>query len=174
MPILTPPPVASVRASERTSSSDAAAVLQAWRLIGWLGLVLILMGGADILLAWYPAAFGRPEWEFGAITATLNNLALPVIGAFFLLGALVANRRRLPARILATTLFLVVVVLIVLAFIYVTVVPLALNSVSDSPQLSAGMKKAVVKASILLALYSALLVIGGTVGWRMPFHDVKG
>ena len=171
MPILTPTP--SARA-ERPSHAVDTASLQGWRLVGWLGLALIIMGGADILLAWYPPAFGRPEWEFGAITATLNGLALPVLGAFLLLGALIANRHPLPARILSGVMLACVVGLLILAFTYVTVVPLALNSVSDSPQLAAGMRKAVVKASILLGVYSTLMVIGGVVGWRSPTFEVKG
>ena len=62
-----------------------ASLLNAWRLLYWIGFAFVVMGGTDITLAWYPAPFGNPEWEFGAISATLNGLALPTLGFYLLL-----------------------------------------------------------------------------------------
>src|SRR5262245_56246877 len=63
----------------------------AWYLLGWSGLVYILVGGIDILLAWYPIEFGNAEWEFGTISATLDRLPLATVGAMFILAAGVAR-----------------------------------------------------------------------------------
>jgi hypothetical protein len=166
MAILTAP-VESSKSTERKNISQDAAVQRAWRLLGWIGLAFVVMGATDVLLAWYPAAFGRPEWEFGAITASLNGLALPILGLFFLLAAASANRSFAVARILGTTLFALAAGLLVVAFIYATVVPLALGSVADNAQIAAGMKKAIVKAVILIVSYVTLLVTGGISGWRL-------
>ena len=45
-----------------------------------VGLAFLVAGGADLVLTWFPAAFGTAEWEFGTITQTLNGLPVPTLG----------------------------------------------------------------------------------------------
>lgn len=166
MTILTPPAAVRRSPDRLTPSSDRDPSLRAWGVLGFVGAAFIIMGGTDIALAWYPSAFGNPEWEFGAISATLNGVALPTLGLYLLLAyGLAANRAaaKLAAGILAAALL---VSLIGLAFVYLTVVPLALRSVAANALVSSGMKKAIVKAIVLLLAYGSLFVAAAHAGFR--------
>jgi hypothetical protein len=138
----------------------------AWRILASLGAALFVMGWVDIALAWYPLAFGNSEWEFGAISATLNGMALPTIGLFFLLAGLVGLGYWRWARALAVTMFVMAAMVVILAIIYATVVPLALSSVSSNLEILRGMKKAIAKASMLFVVYLTLFVGGGMQAWK--------
>lgn len=164
MAMLTPPLVGAKY--DPTSHTRDAASRTGSGLLLWIGLAFVVMGGTDILLAWYPAGFGKPEWEFGAISATLNGLALPTLGLYFVLGACIAREYRTPVRVVAVAMFLLAAALIVLALLYATVVPLALGAVAENAEISRGMQKAVIKASVLFVTYIALFVTGAVVGWR--------
>jgi hypothetical protein len=162
MDVITPPK-SSLETTSRPTAQDS---LSAWRLMEWLGVALTVMGLTDVALAWYPPAFGRPEWEFGAITASLNGFALPTLGMFFLLVGAVARNERVLARSISVVMFVLAVAIIILGIIYLTVVPLALSSVAANPLVLSGMKKAVTKAGILSVTYVGLFAAGGIVGWR--------
>lgn len=166
MGILTPPAIGS-KPSDRFATSRITSLLDAWRLLAWIGLAFVVMGGTDVVLAWYPAPFGNAEWEFGAIAATLNGIALPTLGFYFLLASAVARDQQLQGRIVGTVLLVLALGLAILAFVYATVVPVALNAVASNAEITAGMRKAVVKAVILFIVYVALLAGGGVQGWRV-------
>src|SRR5262249_57749968 len=51
----------------------------AWRLFGWFGLLLVVVGGSDILSQWYPPAFHSVELEFGTTPGTIASLPLLTI-----------------------------------------------------------------------------------------------
>lgn len=51
-----------------------------WRVLGFLGLLLAVIGLVDVLLNLYPPAFDSPEWEFGTVTRMLTSLPLPTVG----------------------------------------------------------------------------------------------
>jgi hypothetical protein len=166
MTVLTPPSVAKPSRDRWTPNSDRDPMLRAWGVLGLIGAAFIVMGGTDIALAWYPSAFGNPEWEFGAISATLNGVALPTLGVYLLLAYGLAGNRTAPklaAGILSAALF---AALIALAFVYLTVVPLALHAVAANALVSSGMKKAIVKAILLLFAYGSLFVVAAFAGLR--------
>jgi len=48
-----------------------AAPQTAWRLFGWFGLLLVMIGGSDVVSQWYPPAFHSAEWEFGTAAVTI-------------------------------------------------------------------------------------------------------
>src|SRR6185312_14688849 len=121
-----------------------------WAQLGWLGVVLFIFGITDIALGWYPAAFGNAEWEFGVLAATLNGLALPTIGLYFILCHALQAGRRGSLRALGVLCLLLSVGLLGLAFIYLTVVPMALASQSRNAIALLGLEKATVKAVVLL------------------------
>jgi hypothetical protein len=125
------------------------------------------MGLTDIALGWYPASFGNAEWEFGAISAALNGFALPTLGLYLLLGSIVASRQVVIGRVLGVVFVVLVLAMIGLALTYVTVVPLALQSVAANALLTSGMKKAIVKACMLFAAYSVLFAAGAVKAWRV-------
>jgi len=150
---------------------DSPAALDAWRVIGWVGLGFVLMGATDVALAWYPTAFGKPEWEFGAIAATLNGFALPLLGLYLVLAAAVGRRRRVVSLAVGIVAVLLLITLAVLAFVYLTVIPLALKSVAANPLLEEGMKKAILKALVLFVAYGVLFgaaTVRGMRTWRQP------
>jgi len=138
----------------------------AWALVGWLGIVFAVLSFADIGLGLYPLAFGNSEWEFGMISGILNGFAIPTMALYLLLGSLIARGNRIGARIMASLMGVIVMVLVVLGLLYATAIPLALKSVSNNAAIDLGMKKAILKAGILLVGYLALYVFGAVRGWR--------
>jgi len=160
MPIITAPVAQPVRSKDLSNNTDA------WTILSWVGVAFVVMGFTDVGLGWYPSSFGNAEWEFGAISAALNGFALPTLGLYFALAAIVASRRAVLSRVLSAIFFMLLLATIALAFIYLTVVPLALKSVAANSLLTAGMQKAIVKASMLFFVYSALFAWGGLRAWR--------
>ena len=53
---------------------------RSWLVLGWIGLVFLVVGGTDFLLLWWPPNFGAPEWEFGTVTQSLNGLPILLLG----------------------------------------------------------------------------------------------
>jgi len=151
-----------------TSSPRPESGLQrdAWSLIGWLGIVLVILGFVDIGLGLYPTAFGNSEWEFGTLTGILNGFALPTMGFYLLLASFIAGGKRVAARVTSLLMIVVVVALVVLGLLYATGIPLALKSVAGNALLTLGIKKALVKAGVLLVGYLSLYVLGAVRGWR--------
>lgn len=145
---------------------EATTQRDAWSLVGWLGFAFMLLGFADIALGVYPTAFGNAEWEFGTVSGVLNGFAIPTMGAYLLLGSLIARQSRVAARALAVVMVVVAATLVVLALLYATGIPLALRTVQQNAVLTLGIKKAILKAAMLLVAYLALYVYGAVRGWR--------
>ena len=136
-----------------------------WELLGWVGFAFVLIGGVDMLLAWYPAAFGSPEWEFGTVASTLNGLPLPTLGLMLIMASGVAQGRVWMARGASVTMIGLVVILVAIGILFITVVPLALQAVSN-PLARTGILKAIAKSSVLLVLYPALFSWVALLGFR--------
>jgi hypothetical protein len=160
MPILPKAPKQSARLRTAVPQDDG------WRALAWVGTAFVIMGLTDIALGWYPASFGNAEWEFGAISASLNGFALPTLGLYLILGSTVALERGTLGRVLSIVLLVLAFVIGALAVTYVTVVPMALQSVATEPALTAGMRKAIIKASVLFVAYGALFAMGARRAWR--------
>lgn len=147
------------------------APLRAWRMIGWLGLVFVLMGLLDISLGWYPVAFGNPEWEFGTISGSLNAFALPMMGMYMIGASAVARGARRTAKVTALFMGLLAGTLFALTIIFLTVIPMAANGVRGNALLVLGMQKAIAKAIGLLVSYGLLLIFGAVVCWTEPDEE---
>lgn len=148
-----------------SARSEASLLRDAWSLIGWLGIVLVGLGFFDIALGMYPLAFGNSEWEFGMITGILNGFALPTMGFYLFLGSLIALGKRIGARVTALVMVIVAVSLILLGLLYATAIPLALKSAPNA-LVALGIKKALLKAGVLLVGYLALYFFAAFRGWR--------
>jgi hypothetical protein len=153
-------------ASERRpATSRVAGEDRAWDAIGWIGMAFILIGMVDLVLAWYPPALGSPEWEFGTIGASLNGLPLPALGIALNLAAGIARGSRWQMRAAAGFALAFALLLLVFAFIYATVIPVALADATNAV-VRLGLLKSIAKAVVLLALYPVLFLWIGFRGWK--------
>jgi hypothetical protein len=129
-----PPPVAVGAAS-------------AWRWIGWFGALLAAQGLGDFSLAWYPARFGSPEWEFGTVAATFSGLPLVALGFGGMLAAGLGLGRRWLIRTMAIVLGIAGLILLGLFLLFLTDLPIALRATQGIAAL--GVKKIAAKTSFL-------------------------
>jgi hypothetical protein len=136
-----------------------------WYLLGWIGVVFTLVGGLDLLLTWYPTAFGNPEWEFGTVSAALDGLPVLTLGLALVFGAAVAQGTRWLVTSVAIVFVVLAIVIVLAAVLYATNVPLALQSVQD-PLVKTGLKKAMVKTAGQAVLYPLAFVWIAWKGWR--------
>jgi hypothetical protein len=156
--------------AQRTPSRvqlDTRSVSDAWTIMSWVGIGFLVMSGTDIALAWYPTSFGNPEWEFGAISASLNAFAIPTLALYLILASAIARRHVGFTRVLAAILVLLALIIAALGLIYATVVPQAFTSVSQNELLASGMRRAVLKAVVLICAYLVLMVAGAIRAWRV-------
>lgn len=152
------------RESIHVRDSSAAGAI-GWSFLGWVGLAFALVGFLDIALAFLPSAFGNAEWEFGTISVTLNGLPLPALGLAMVLAAGVVQGNRWKVNGAVVMLALLTLLLVGAAFLYITVVPVALRDVTNDA-VRTGLLKSIVKALTLLVLYPTLFVCIAIAGWR--------
>ena len=127
-----------------------------WYLLGGLGLVFALVGGLDILLAWYPPNFGDMEWKFGTVTTTLNSFPLFSMGLILVTVSGLARGRRWMIGSMVVVLILVVVLIITCAALYLPQISNAMGSVTD-PTVKMGLKRAITKTTVQLVMYPVVL-----------------
>jgi hypothetical protein len=137
----------------------------AWAALGWLGLVFVIVGMVDLMLAWYPLALGSAEWEFGTIGATLNGFPLPALGLALNLAAGIARGSRWQMRGTAVVAIGLALLLLGFAFIYVTVIPVALADATNGV-VRTGLLKSIAKAIVLLVIYPIFFLWIGYHGWK--------
>jgi hypothetical protein len=167
MPVIIPQESGRGATVERpTTAYLSSAYTDAWRVLGWVGAAFFAMSAIDVLLGWYPVRFGSPEWEFGTISATVSALSIPTLGLYLVLGSAIARERPKVAKAAGIVMIAMGVFLLILAFFYLTTLPLALRAVRTNEMVSLNMKKAVLKWLILFAGYEALFVLGGLKGIR--------
>ena len=125
-----------------------------------LGATFAFVGLADLVLAWWPVAFGSPEWEFGTVTSTMNGLPVPVMGlALLLAGALAAGRHR-TASVVSGICFVLAIATVGLAILWATTLPFAFQPVANDV-VRLGLVKAVAKTALQLVAYPVLFVVLG-------------
>lgn len=139
--------------TERPASRWVVESTAVWKMIAPVGLVFLLVGLTDIALSWFPMRFGTPEWEFGTIGTTLNNLPLPTLGLLLLAAWAVVTEKKLPVRVFGAVLMIVGVVLSGLVVIYLLTVPPAWNAANSLENASA---MAVAKKGIMKSLVQAV------------------
>jgi hypothetical protein len=102
-----------------------------WELLAWIGIVFLVVGGTDLLLGWIPVRFGNPEWEFGTVSRTFDNLPITALGLVLVLASVAA--RGIDWAIRATSLLALVLaaVLVVGLVVYALDIPLAFRVVTD-------------------------------------------
>ncbi len=137
-----------------------------WKLLGWVGGVLLIVGLIDLGLAFYPPMFGNPNWEFGTVSSSLNSLPVPMLGLALLLGAAVARGWVLGTRVWAIVGIVLAVFIVAAAVIWALNLPLAFKSVQD-PVARLGLKKSVAKSVAQAILYPVAFL---WIGWQGLRH----
>jgi hypothetical protein len=153
--------------SDSVSRAPVANAVAAWRTLDWLAVAFLVLGLTDIALGWFPLAFGKPEWEFGTISGSLNALTIPMFGLYLLLASAIARGDRRAGRVVAAIMAVLALFLAFLGVVYLTVAPIAIRSVADAPGASLGIRKAIAKALLLGVAYLVLLIVGARKGWRV-------
>jgi hypothetical protein len=148
-----------------------AAPKTAWRYAGWLGLVLVVVGGIDIALRWYPTSFRSPEWEFGTIGITIASLPLFSIGLVMVLASSLARASKVGAQVLAGVFSLLAVLLLAILMIFLLDVPLALKA--PDPRVLLEIKKTVLRTLIMGLAFEILFVSSAVLSFRYIFRRVK-
>lgn len=145
----------------------------AWRLFGWFGLVLAVVGFTDILLAAYPFRPGNPDWEYGAIHQTIAMMPLPTIGLAALLASAFAQGTRWLAQATAILLLLMALALLVTGAVFLTVLPLVLEAAP--PPVLPGVKKAALRTVLGGAAFPIAYLVGGVAALRYSMRrDTDG
>jgi hypothetical protein len=154
-----------------TTAHSATPQLIGWKILGWLGLVYLIMSLIDLALGWYPFRFGSPEWEFGTISATVSGLAIPTLALYLMLGSAIALGRPRIAKTVAIVMILLALLLPSLGVIYLTNVPFALKATATNDVVHFGIKKAILKTLTLFAGYEILYVLGAIQGLRRRLSE---
>lgn len=137
---------------------------QPFAIIGLVGVLFTVVGGAEIVTLLFPLSLGNPEWEFGTYSAMMDSIPPLLIGLGFLGVFAVVGNRRVLGKILAVIIFVLAILLIAFAFLYMTNVPQALR-VNPRGPIQTGIKKAVSKASFQTLVFPvALIWLGAYVG----------
>lgn len=137
-----------------------------WKLLGWVGGVLLISGLLDLGLAMYPLGFGNSNWEFGVIGSVLNGLPVPMLGLSLLLGAAVARGWVQGMRIWGLLAITAAVLILAVAVIWALNLPLAFKTVQE-PVARLGLKKSVAKTVAQAILYPVAFL---WIGWQGMRH----
>lgn len=145
----------------------------AWWLLGNMGGALLIVGGVDLLLTWYPLSLGNPEWEFATVSATMNGIPVPAMGMVLLLAWAVTAKTRWAVRLLAALSGLVGVALLGAALLYATDVPLAWRAITD-PVMQQGLTRAIAKTAVQSLVYPPVFLWMAIRAWRHASHPGAG
>lgn len=134
-------------------------------MIAPVGVAFLLVGLTDIALSWYPMRFGTPEWEFGTIGTTLNNMPLPTLGLLILAAWAVVTERKAPVKVFGVLMMVVGVVLVGLVVVYLLTLPPALTAIDavENPSARVLAKKGIAKSLVQAVAFPAAYLL---VGWR--------
>jgi hypothetical protein len=133
-----------------------------WRVLGWFGLALALIGFGQVLLNFYPAlGFGSPEWEFGTMALVLAGLPLGTMGLAGAVAGAVATGNRKGMIASAVVLILLFIAVSAALGLFLTVVPMALQG--SPPGASIGIRQSIAK-TLLMGGGFALLYVTAAVG----------
>lgn len=138
-----------------------------------LGAILAAGFGIEMVSLWGRARLGLPEWEYGALTETIEQLSVPTLGLGLLIVAWTVRTWRLPAakwsarlqRVGFGTLLVVVPGLAVLTFALLTLAVVSMKS-SVPPEMYGPFMARYLKSGGLTALYVLVLVPAGLKGLR--------
>lgn len=150
----------------RKAAPGIADTRLAWSVLGWFGIAAVMIGGFDILLAWYPMQSGNSAWEFGIINITIWSMPFITTGLVFLLAAGLGLQKRWLARSAGIAMLLLALAILAMLLIYALVIPIALEGTPEPAQLN--VKKSIVKTVVLGPIFSAVLILLGLTALKRP------
>lgn len=159
------PPAASATPLDR-AWQRAAPVFAA------LGLAITAVAALDLGLAWVPAQFGNPEWEFGTVTRTFDSLALGTTGLGWLLIWSVVRKVRWALVALGLVFVLLLVGIVGGLVLYWLNVPVALGAVPA--EAGTMLKRSVARSSVFGTTYLALYAWLSWFTWRAWRAEARG
>ena len=147
--------VSSAKSRERKEPAVPESRLSAWRVLGWIGLVFLIVGGMDFVLVWTPTNFANREWQFGSVTQSFNGLPILLLGVGLLTVAGEQAERtwwQWVGTVAAAALLLAVVGGFLL---WASNVSLAMATVPEN--LARGVQEAIAKTAVQSVAYTAIL-----------------
>jgi magnesium-transporting ATPase (P-type) len=144
----------------------------AWRLLGWFGLLLAVVGFMDVALQWYPTSFKSPEWEFGTVTGSLATLPLLSIGLMSMLASFLARAERGGVVAMAIVFGVMLVLLIGAFLLFLSDVPLALKASTSTPVVLT-MKKSIIRTTVMALGFGTAYLVAVVVSFRYLFRRIK-
>lgn len=126
--------------------------------LAWVGLGFLVAGLTSLLVTWLPLGFGDRQWEFGAVSATLDGLPVLILGLGLTVAAAEMRGRRWPGVLAGVASLVLAVVLLGALGLYLLNLPMALASVPAEGSVAVGLKKAVVKSLVQGVIYPSVLM----------------
>jgi hypothetical protein len=152
------PKVVVTRSSDEPGKDVGANLTRAsWRLLWWVGLLLLAAGLVDVGLALYPAAFGQPTWRFAAFASVANGLPLLAVGILTATMAAVAARRLGSMRFALVLNVIAVLAIVALVLGFLTGVGPAFQTAA--PEVQLGLRKAVIKTLLFSASFGIAFLV---------------
>lgn len=142
----------------------AKAPRTSWRMFGWLGLVLAIVGFVDVALQWYPISFNSREWEFATISTTFATLPLLTLGLTALLAAFLTLGVRWGVAVMAVLFTLMGIGVVVCYGIFALDIPIALKFANGPAGLT--IKKAIVRSLVMGACFGVGYLAAAVVSFR--------
>lgn len=158
--------IAQQQPPPRGSSHDRLiATENAWRAVGWFGLLLAFVGLADIVMVWYPMAFGNPTWEFGAVDMSFASLPLLTMGLAALLASAFARGTLMRLSFIGGFMLLLGLTLLGTYLVFYGLnIPLAIKA--TPPELKTAIWKTIAKTTTLGILFPAAYLAAGVAALR--------
>lgn len=136
-----------------------------WRLLGGAGFAFAMVAATDLALAWYPLGFGNAEWEFGTVTAVLNNFPLLIMGLGLLFSSAVGRGKAGLLKTISGLWLLLALMVVAMLALYARRIPEALQVVTD-PLLREGIRESMAKVVVQGVLYPLAFAWMGIKGWK--------
>lgn len=143
-----------------------------WRVLGWFGWAILLVGVIDLVLVWYPIRSGNPAWEFGAVDSSMSTAPVVLVGLMGIVASALNGGRRwvvVVVGLIATILSLAVVGEL---FLYWTDVPIALEQVPE--QAASGIRKSIVRTTAFGLTTLTVTAITAVLTLRYAFTRTGG
>lgn len=136
---------------------------RSWLVLGWIGLVFLVVGGFDFLLLWLPLDLGNAEWEFATVTQSFNGLPILLLGFALLTVAAEASDRRWWQLIGLGGSMVMLLWILVGAVLWGLNVSIALGTVP--PEIEVGIRRAVAKTAVQSLAYTLAFGYLMRYGW---------